>query len=238
MNITNPGRRLLDILKYFKANAKQSGRGSLASYFSIDASSNEEVFAKVSKFYILIGDAERKIKSIDDPYRDKVLLCFVPLKKQFKSVNVDSSWQGQLNQISESDLGLLEIGADLLDKHFKENEIEKKQLDALIIDVNQVDSEIINSDVDPKVKGVIIDLLEGIRVSVSDYKVSGVEGLKRILAESFGRLSLDHEIVSVESEKESVKHFWDILSKINTMISSADLSYKLSSKTMDFLSGI
>ena len=107
----------------------------------------------------------------------------------------------------------------------------------VLTEVNQIDPEILNSDVDPRVKGIVIDLLEGIRVSISDYKMSGVEGLKRILAESFGRLSLDHEIVVLESEKPSVKHFWDILSKINTMISSADVSYKLSSKITDFLSG-
>ncbi len=220
-----------------KPNPSTAGRQVIASYFSINQGENEEVYSKFSKFYTLISESERKIKSIEDPYRDKVLLCFIPIKNHLKSLHIDSPWQTQLNGISESDLGLLEIGADLLDTYFQETEIQETKLKALVEEVNSLDSEIIDSDVDPKVKGIITDLTEGIRRSISDYKLSGVEGLKKILAESFGRLSLDHEIVKTESEKPSVMKFWDILSKINTMISSADTTYKISTKTLELLSG-
>ena len=222
LQLTNPARRLHAFLvraKTLKGNSLT--HEMLAEWFEVPKGNMAEIFEKFSSFLRLIEDTKRHLSNIDDPNKDNFMKCIPPIQGTFDKINLDNQWQHYASKPTESDLALLALAGQALDKYHREALISGATLNEIRDETTALFDTVNQSDIHSELKVIILDLLETIRRSISDYKIRGAEGLKKSVAESIGRLALEKNLVLQEKDKEAFRKFWDFLSKLNLIVSSA-----------------
>jgi len=200
---------------------------AIAKIFHVQNNDLPSIYSKLSGFLKLINDAERNVSNIDDPKKVHFLNCFPPIKRAFENISLTQSWESNINNIGESDIGLLGLAGELLDEYNKELLIPDNELNEVLSEVEELYQKVINSKIESRLRIVILDLLETIKNSINDYQISGAEGLTKALAESIGRMGLDRVLVKKEEENTVVKEFWHVLKKISTLVGMAYTYYRL-----------
>ena len=222
VQLTNPARRLHSFLVAARGIEENTRvNAALAQWFSVPEVDMAEIFTKFSAFLRLIEDTERHLTNVDDPNKDNFLKCIPPIKDTYAKINLDALWRQYGGKPTDSDLALLSLGAQALDKHQREALIAGNKLDEIRQETTELFDKVQESDLDSDLRVIILDLLETILRSISEYKIRGAEGLKKAVAESVGRLTLEKHLVLQEKDNDSLKAFWSLLAKLNLVVSSA-----------------
>lgn len=185
------------------------------------------LYSQYASLLSLIADVENRLRSLDDPNREQYLLCFEPIKRAFHSVSLQHGCEQITNAISTSDLALLNLASQRLDLVQREILLPPSEINALQSEVQTLFQQVSASDLAPELRIIILDLLEAIRRTLNEYQIRGAEGLKRVLAECFGRMSLDKEIVVQHNKRPELKSFLDLLSKLNGLFTAATNADKI-----------
>jgi hypothetical protein len=222
VQLTNPARRLHDFLVRARTlEGKKQTHQMLAKWFDVKEGDMAEIFTMFSAFLRLIEDTERQLNNIEDPNKERFLKCMPPIRSTYAKINLDHPWNQYANKPTDSDLALLELAGQALDRYKREALIPGNQLNDIRQEATDLFDRVAQSDLDPNLRVVILDLLETILRCLSEYKIRGAEGLKRAVAESIGRLTLEKELVLQEKDNDTFKAFWDLLAKLNLAVSSA-----------------
>jgi hypothetical protein len=220
--LTNPACRLHDFLTRARSlDGKKPTHQMLSKWFDVNEGDMAEIFTKFSAFLRLIEDTERQLNNIEDPNKERFLKCVPPIRITYAKINLDNSWNQYADKPTDSDLALLELAGQALARYKREALIPGNTLDEIRQEATALFDRVDESDLDPNLRVIILDLLETILRSISEYKIRGAEGLKRTVAESVGRLILEKDLVLPEKDKDAFKAFWDLLMKLNLAVSSA-----------------
>jgi len=131
--------------------------------------------------------------------------------------------QWKTNYLRPEQIQTLEYCADLLSRHYLEDEIAPADLQKILEHVAEVYESVMASGLDAELKAVILESLERIRQSVHDYRMKGVYGLKEALASATGELVLHREEVTQAAnsdqkpEVDRVFHLLEYLDKITAI---------------------
>ncbi|MCU4979624.1 hypothetical protein OB987_18525 [Bacillus cereus] len=101
-----------------------------------------------------------------------------------------------------------------------ESTINSEEINSLIKDVDTLLENIINSDLPEDVAALLIKNLNSIRESLISYKVSGIEGMKTALEQTIGSLFINNEIITPVAQDENIKGVFNIIDKMNTVLST------------------
>jgi hypothetical protein len=140
---------------------------------------------------------------------------------------MDSNWNQYAGKISDSDLALLSLAGDFLNTFREEALIDPSVLEQILKEAQGLRDSILTGDLDEHLKVILLDLLDSILATISEYEIRGAEGLKRSLAECIGMIVIERPAFEKERENEFVQKFWDLLTKINTAVRSAQLAHAL-----------
>lgn len=73
---------------------------------------------------------------------------------------------------------------------------------------------------DSSLKVIIIDQLEAIHRSINEYRLRGIEGMKKVLAYTYGEFIINHKLFEKEKNKDEVIGFGKIIFKYANIINS------------------
>lgn len=236
---TNAGKRLYAILRAIKDAKPQGNVGTLlSSVLDIPSDDVAGIYRHYASLLTLVDDVENRLKALDDPNREHYLKCFTAFKNATHGAALQSAPTQIQNQISESDLSLLNLAGQRLDQVQTELLLSKSEVASLQSDAAALFQKISASDLPAELKIVILDLLESVRRTLSEYQIRGAEGLKRVLAESMGRLMLDKDLVAQSNKHTDFRSFLDLLSKLNALFTAATNSHKIGAMLGDVIARI
>lgn len=143
------------------------------------------------------------------------------------------------NYIRPEQVQVLEYAADLLSKHYSEDQIADEELQKIIGEVDATYESVLRSALSPDLKVTILDFLGKIREAVHDYHVRGVYGIQDAVATSTGKLVLHREKVrdalKDQKQKQTVEGVLRLLEYVDKVTAISTHSRELFKALMPYI---
>ena len=194
----NPASRLL---KIFEQAAGRGSNGDLsiqkvwAETFGLEPQDKVKIYKHLFQLVDLIDEIRSKIEKIEDINTELYLKHLGHIERMLLSLNLNTRWLEMYKRIPETAFYNLEFCSDTLSKFYKEKEIDKKELVSLKEDVDKLNEKVLSSNsLNEELKKLILDQLELIRRSISEYSIRGTTGLRESLSRNIGEIILNYSL--------------------------------------------
>ncbi len=123
-------------------------------------------------------------------------------------------------KLGGSDITILEFCIDAVDKVYKEKIVDENELKTILSEIQTLYEQIVESEIDTKLKRILLDLLKIMENAIHEYRIRGVERLRESLEQIVGIYILNKETIE-NSKAEEVGKVKRILNKFGSMYSFA-----------------
>ena len=226
----NPAGRLYEILSEAQRTPNMAVLAVWAKVLKAQPDDKTDIIRRISLMQELFDEVKIKISKIDGINTDLYLSRFQDLENAIKATNLDAGWDGYRHFINEAAMLNLAHCAEALAR-YDENIVDESDMTELLKSIDELSDKLISGSISKPLKETILDLLETMRRSISEYRIRGADGMKRELAYCLGVLSLNHVQFMEEKAKEEVGLFGKIFNKFNKLIT---LALKLKELGFDF----
>ncbi|WP_417553394.1 hypothetical protein [Marinomonas fungiae] len=224
---TDPAGRLHDLLEAAKKQPESKrAREALGIVFDIESRDTESLLRLVADLIMLSQQAKSRIHSLDDITHDIFLEPFPKIEKLLSTLNLDASWKPYRELLSDpTTLYGLKFCSDKLSRIDCIENIDKSEIEAIQAKLASLVDDILNSEIDPDVKELLLRNLEGLRQSLIAYRVRGLEGIEREVEAGLGSILVNkskiEKTVSKGKNGSLLKSYIALLEVTNKTISTA-----------------
>lgn len=223
----NPTGRLYEILMdaHGKPSAnrnKKKIREIWAEVFDLDPSDTHSLLVRISALIDLTQRAKDSVQKLQGVNQEIYLEPFENIENALSLINFNAAWENFDRHLTEGTLVALNFCADTsANQSPLEKVIAKKKLEELLAEVNALLESVLDSDLSPDLKRVIIFNLEGVRKAILDYRIYGIEGLRQVFEQNLGSMYVNKEQFTEVKEEPEVQKYFTIISRVGSLISIA-----------------
>ena len=222
---TNSVKRLLDILRKvlnvsFKGNVLEVWR----EVFDIPRGPEykERIFFLFFELRELVKEAKDDILSLEVNHK----LYLRHFQNIEKFLEIEALYKDRWDEFRKAlltpiTIESLEYCLDVLSRHPSENEIGEDDLLWIKEEVDKLTNDVLEKDIEPDLKKVIVSLLESIDLAIIEYKISGIKSFEKLLEQSIGKIILKENLFKNEETKKKFSGLFSIIKKINDLIKFA-----------------
>jgi len=181
----------------------------------------DSVFLIYPEFIKLIKKAKEDIQSLEINH-DLYLRYYSNIEKltDIKSF-YKQKWSYVTATITDHTLEHLEFCVDAMAQLPSEEAVPEDDLINLKNDVNKILDDVLEKNIEPNLKKVIVSLLEEINLAIIIYKINGVESFQKVWELSVGKLILNRDLIDGPGNEEEKSWLGNILQKIGELINIA-----------------
>lgn len=239
---SNPASRLHALLTELrKGDPKQRVLDAWALVLEVSERIDVEVPRRLVLLNDLLDDAEQSIK-LDPSLNHKIYLsCFPQIRTVFSPLHIQTSREGLiLPHLTLEVMARLEFCAEALQQRWSEVEISKDDLQEISSDLNALVESVAVSSIDVGLRKALLESLEGVRLSISLYRIYGANGLKKNLQGLFGLVFTERTNLKKEAEGNSdvIDRLGKLMDKIDSASAKALKVHKALTKPIRFLIGL
>lgn len=219
--MNNPARLLhLHLTQMLRLRGDQRPvREVLGRVFSLD----QEDYVALRRGLVAIDElfqtTEEIVKAIPKIDHRRFLRHFSAQRKGFANLHLDNNSKSGFSFITEAAVEAIDLCAARLAEEFPEDELTSEELSELGAKIEELFGFVEAGDFEPELREVALDLLETLRRGVAEYRIRGIDGLKRGLEESLGKLLLYYKRQSGNVPEEEFGRLWALVVKVETVIS-------------------
>jgi hypothetical protein len=235
MNIpqNNPAGRLYVIFNAAKAQDQHSSVKSVwTKVFELPTENLPAIFYRLAILLAQVDEAEKALRLLTDISPEIWLQDFPIIKKVLSPSNFDESWQRTKQEISDAVMRTLSICADRLSRSTAEPTVEDSQISDLRAEVESLFKSIEASDLAADLKGVLLDMTEGMLRALNEYRIRGISGLRAELFNIVERFQKNFDLLKRNGSDSLVQRFWQLASRYETistvMVNTPELISKIS----------
>lgn len=238
MPINNPAGRLLEFVKEAqKIPGDWGSRQGWARLLGVQPNDTASLLRHICPVIELPSLIKEKMTRLENISHD-IYLEWVPrIESHLNQVELSSPWHKFLSGFDQTFKTKLEICDDLLSHNSPEPSLDKQQVQEIQSDVEDLIKDIEASSLDEDLKKYILYYLRKIDDGILEYRIKGIESLKKAFEETYGPLRIDPEAERIKKHPEFLKRFGEILEKINKYISMADPGFRLLVRVIPLLLG-
>lgn len=118
---------------------------------------------------------------------------------------------------------------------YDEKPIDDNELTSLDNDIADLFNKVSDGTIDPELRIIILDLLEAIRRSISEYKIRGANGIRDHLAYCLGKVLQNKDLFIDNNDSEEVKSWWKIFARADNMTTVALNLISIGTTAINFL---
>lgn len=189
----------------------------------------------------LLDDAEQSIK-LNSSLNHKIYLsCFPQVRTVFSPLHIQTSREGVIiPHLTPEVMARLEFCAEALQQGWSEVELSKDDLQEISSDLNALVESVAASSIDVRLRKSLLEALEGVRLSISLYRIYGAKGLKKNLQGLFGLVFTERSELKKEAEGNAdvIDRLGKLMDKIDLAAAKALKVQKALTKPIRFLIGL
>ncbi|MFB6589297.1 hypothetical protein ACFCVQ_27525 [Bacillus thuringiensis] len=223
----NPAFKLHSILDqvYKECNSYNSPPNFEKTWGKILEVNSEDIsniLTSLNSLFNLFNDTKQFIMNHEKLNIDENLVYLDKIQRAIFSLDFDGNMSGFMkNMDKETLMALFFIGKQVdLVYALNESNINREEISNLIQDVDILIENITNSALPKEVISLLIKNLDLIRSSLTSYKISGTDGMKNALEQTIGSLFVNNEIITPVAQDKNVKGVFNIIDKMNTVLST------------------
>ncbi|MGG0185146.1 hypothetical protein [Bacillus rhizoplanae] len=224
----NPASKLHILLKEAYDDCKNfrpidtSFKKTWAKVFGIDPNDTSALLTSMNSMLNLFLTTQEYIKGNDRLNNERNLKFLSNIELALSSMNFEGDMSNFKSHINSETLTALSFISDhmsfVYDLH--ENNVNSEEIINLINEIDVLIENITNSTLPEDVKSLLFKNLDSIRSSLISYKISGVEGMRTALEQTIGSLFMNNEHITPVAQDENVKGIFNIIDKMNTLLST------------------
>jgi hypothetical protein len=243
MNIeSNPASRLHTLLTdLLQGDPNGDVFGAWARVLDVTERHDIEVPRRLVLLNDLLDDAEQSIKLNPALNHKRYLACF----PQIRAVLTPSQISARVNelvipQLTPDVMTRLEFCAEALQQGWSEVEITLDDLQAISNDLNALVELVAASSIDIRLRRALLEALEGVRLSVSLYRIFGAKGLKKNFQGLFGLAFTERTALKNEGENnpDLIERLGELLNKVDSVVATGLKVHKVLFKSLLSLIGL
>jgi len=205
-----------------------------ANVFNIDQEDKSSVFRMLILLQETTDDIKIKISSLSDVNSKLLLSLHTNIEYVVKATNLDASWASYKPQLNLAVMLNLAHCAEALSR-YDEKPIEANELTSLYDEITGLFNKVADGTVDPTLRDILLDLLEAIRRSITEYQIRGASGIRDQLAYCLGKVIQNEKVLMGKNESDEMTLFWKIFGRANNMTTVALNVTQISHQIMQLL---
>ncbi|SFW16799.1 hypothetical protein SAMN03159511_1016 [Pseudomonas sp. NFACC19-2] len=218
MNLSNPARRLHEILKKGKAITPdtkcQTAWGNLLSA----KPSSPDLLRKLAKIMMLPDQILEIIKNEVPEQLETQKHWSTPVSAAFRHQNLSENWHTFTAHIPEQAIDFLSMTSVVIDMKLPSNDIDEEKLNTLRDKLAELLTEINTEEVPEKVRKYIEISIRKIMLAIDEYHLSGESEIIDAVEAAMGHAFFDKDYRDVMSETEVGKKLFDIFNQISVIV--------------------
>ncbi|UBR28714.1 hypothetical protein LCG60_19035 [Bacillus sp. SD-4] len=197
-------------------------RVTWAKVFGIDPNDSTALLSSMNSTFQLFLTTKEYIMQHDRLNNERNLKFLYNIENALSSMNFEGDMSHFMSFINSETLTALSFIGDhmsfIYDLH--ESKIDTQEISDLISEIDTLVENITASNLPEDIKSLLFKNLDSIRSSLISYKISGIEGMKTALEQTIGSLFMNNEIITPVAQDENVKGIFNIIDKMNTVLST------------------
>ena len=179
-----------------------------------------EVLHRLFEVNQLVSEIEEKIKRVQEIKYDLYLKPYSRIRRTVSPTRLTDNFASILSEISDSDMTIIQFCSQELNKNFPEKSVDESLLKELLTEIQDLYEKIKESEIEFKLKNILLDLLETMRQALHEYRIRGSERLGEAIQRLVGIYSLNKENME-NSSVEEVGKVKKLLGKFGSLYSFA-----------------
>ena len=184
--------------------------------------SNEDVHSIYRGLMNLYGQlevAEKLIRDIEEIDHDLYTRYFQSVKRVLATSSLNSAWRDHARNLGPEVLASLEFCGAKLSERYAEDYVQDQELADLVYEAEELRTEILDSHIDPSLKGDLARVVELLRRAFLDYRFTGPAAVRDELARALGVLFLRREeIIKSPEASGPLTRIFDLLGKADALV--------------------
>jgi hypothetical protein len=206
----NPAGRLHDLLELARQqNPRISSRTAWAAVFGVEAADTGALLKMLADLIDLSHETKSAIQRLQDVDHDIYLRPFKKIEAALSHVSFEAPWEHSKNHLDDQTLYGLKFASDRLARVSGYTQITADELDSLRQSLEQVLSDVLNSQLPQSLKLLFVRNIEALRHALLAYKIRGIEGLEEELARAVGSLVLHKDEIPPPGTKSPDRKAWE-----------------------------
>ncbi|MEZ9366257.1 hypothetical protein AB4167_17180 [Vibrio sp. 10N.286.49.E11] len=240
IDLDNPAGRFYDILNQAKAKKdEQKVRQVWAQILDEDETNDSAITKKVIEVYQLGEQVKDLIKMNEGANTELYLSSFPQVERAIFPLNLNATWKGQKQQLSDGVMTRLQFCSDLLSSTYKEETLAKEDLEVVTKLIEELFDSILSSSLESGIRITLLEEVERLRTALSMYKINGAKGLKQSLQSTIGMVVANQDELSnvAKSNSNVIERLGKLIDKVDSFTAKALKVHKALSKPVRFLIG-
>ncbi|ADR33957.1 hypothetical protein Sulku_1294 [Sulfuricurvum kujiense DSM 16994] len=234
----NPAERLLKILQDGKnENVNAPCRAVWARLLNVEITDHALMMSRMGKVMELpnqiISELKEKFPNQSNTYEH----WSKQLSHAFLLQNINDKWDTFIKHIDNHSIAYLQLSANLLQSKSIISLIEKEKLNEIREKIDNLYKEIIETDLDEKVKEFLLRAMQKILVSVDEYNISGSIPIMDSIDMVFGHMVVNDEFRNEMNKTPITKTLFERLSDVANIVTVSQGLTELSSYVKQLLLG-
>ncbi|WP_026478223.1 hypothetical protein [Alkaliphilus transvaalensis] len=226
--------RLYNIIEKIRLNNHGNAETALSQVFSIEENDRASIFCNYAELYRMALEGKKQIEKHSPKNIDKYLNTIDSVIDGLSKIYFNASKHVLSNGLEKFDshfsvklMTSLEFCAEYLSNMSDEAILEDEKVKELIVDIDEIIHDILECNIDKELQQMLIFQLNNVRESLLKYELFGTEGIRNGISTTLGSLILNREKIHSDNDKKIVEKVFEIISKINTIVSLGNNGIKL-----------
>ncbi|EDX70168.1 hypothetical protein BC059799_1144 [Bacillus cereus NVH0597-99] len=193
-----------------------------ANVFGIDPDDRTALLASMNSTFQLFLTTKQSVLSHELLNNERNLKFLSNIENALSSMNFEGSMKKFETHMNSETLTALSFISDHMNFIYKfhESKLDSEEINKLINEIDNLVENITSSNLPEDVKTILFKNLDAIRHSLITYKFSGIEGMKDALGQTIGSMFVNNEVITPVAQDENVRGVFNIIDKMNTILST------------------
>jgi hypothetical protein len=241
IDIDNPAGRFYNLLQQAKTRPDtHKVRDVWAHVFDESQKDDSAITRKVVELYQLGEEVKQLISMNNGVNKELYLSSFPQVERAIFPLNLNTTWQGQKQQLNDGVMTRLQFCSELLSSFYKEEQLSVDELKSITTLIDNLFEAVLNGSLEESIRLTLLEEIERLRTALSMYKIKGAKGLKQSLQSTIGMVVANKDDLSKANEKDKyiIDRLGFLIDKIDSFTAKALKVHKVLSKPFQSLLGL
>ena len=153
-----------------------------------------------------------------------------------EKLDMRENWNNYLSPFSYRNLAVLEICERAVAHRLTIKPLGEEVLAELLRDIQEAIQEVLDADIEPEVKQLLLEMLREVEGALLAYNVSGLAGLRRAIERTLGVVVLHQQLFEQSRSPGVIKRTFKVLGSVLSTLRNLGFIAQLPEKVRDLLS--
>ncbi len=160
----------------------------------------------------LVRDTRKALKQLPNFDQEIFEQAVLNVNRAIFSYVPNEQWNSSKNYLTPTTLTAISLGASALGQIWTDKVISDQDLQSLLEKVSDLEKEVFSAEINGELKTLMLTQIEKLRLSIINYRIWGIDGIKEAVNLNIGFLLTNAEKISETKETGFLQKYYQVIS--------------------------